>query len=192
MNIPFLKKLSKRDRRTVTIGLTSVVAIVFVMYGLLPYLDASADIENRLQERSRQLSRTLSHLGNRESYRQQLEDVRAELSFYRAQLLDATDPNLARVELEGIVRGLAAQTGTEISRSTFLPVRNQDTRYGKLTLQITVRDELDNLTDFLYELSDHPKFLAVESLNVSGLRRRGEVTLQHRLNISAYARLLEQ
>jgi hypothetical protein len=50
---------------------------------------------------------------------------------------------------------------------------------------------MQGLTNFLYALSTHPKFLKVENFQLNMHRSRRTVRMQPRMNVSAFIRLSE-
>jgi hypothetical protein len=89
------------------------------------------------------------------------------------------------------VRELAEEAGVTISRSTPLQERKVGGNYAEVTLQINLDSGMQELTNFLYSLSTHPKFLKVEQFRMSMRRSRRDITIQPQMHVSAYIRVSE-
>jgi hypothetical protein len=186
-----LSKLSRRDRRVLTIGGGIVAAILVVVYGVLPFYESLSEVEGELAQKQRVLDQRIRAIGNQAVHQEELEWLDRELFRLRSQLLDARDPALAQNQLENIVRSLAEENGVVIARSTPLQERKAGDHYSKITVVVNLQCGMSELSNFLYALSVHPKFLSVEEFNVNTFRVRDQFRLQPRMNVSAFIALAE-
>lgn len=186
-----MRRLARRERRILIIGVCAAAVILVFFYGVLPFYDSQEKARAELESKSRLLRQTISTIQNQEVYAAQLRALEAELGIFRGQLLDAAEGTMARVQLEEIVRGVAEENGVTITRSNPLPERKIGEKYSKVTLQVNLQSGMSELTGFLVALANHPKFLQVDGLTVNGFRVKDQIRLQPRLNVSAYIRLLE-
>lgn len=184
-----MKKLSKRDKRTIWGGSVVVIVILVVLYVVLPFFEAKEQVARDLEKRTALLEKTFQTIQAEQYYRDQVEHFEQRLAEYRRLLLDAKDETLARVQLEDVVRSLAEQNGVTIARSNPLQERKIEDRYVKISLQVSLQSGMSELTNFLYALSHHQKFLLVEDFAMNSFRVRNEVRLQPRMKISGFIRL---
>lgn len=184
-----IAKLNKRDKRTLWLGGVAGAIILFVIYGIMPLSEASSELDGELREKAALLQRSIVAVENEDIYRSRLATLESMLDQYRGQLLDSDDGTVARVQLEEIVRGLAESNGVTISRSNPLQETKIGERYSKVRIQINLTGDMPELTSFVYDLSNHPKFLVIDEFFMNGFRLRDEIRLQPRLNISGYIRL---
>lgn len=181
-----MKRLSRRDKKVLWIGGGFTVVTLLVVYVFLPFYESVSDVEDQLSSKQEMLGRSVRVIQNEGLYLAQLQQLENELSRLREQLLEARDPVLAQNQLETIVRNVADQSGVTISRSTPLQEKSVGERYSKVTLQINVQSGMAELTEFLYAVSVHPKFLHIEDFYMNAFRVRENVRLQPRMNVSGF------
>ncbi len=184
-------RISKRDRRVLIIGGIFTVVVLVVVYVVLPFLETQSEIETKLQQAERRLQQSLRVIQSESYYRTREVELEEVLRRYQAQLLDAEDSNRARVQLQAIVDDLAEEAGVTISRSTPMQERKVGEHYAEVTLQINLDSGMQELTNFLYAISTHPKFLKIEQFRISMQRSRRSVRIQPQMHVSAYIRLSE-
>ncbi|MDA2933889.1 type II secretion system protein GspM [Acidobacteria bacterium AH-259-D05] len=184
-----MRKLSKRDKRALVIlGVGGTV--VLVVFGvILPFYDAKGQMENELEKKEELLGRYIQVIQEEEVYRAWLEDLDRVLVGYRQRLLDAQETGLATIQLEEVVRSLAAENDIRVTRSNPLQEREIGDNYVKVTLQINLQSDMLQLANFLYALSAHPKFFLVENFFLNSFRSREQVRIQPRMNVSGFIRL---
>ena len=184
-----MKRLSKRDKKAV-VSLTAIAGVVLVIFGVIfPFYDAKAVLQSNLARQEQLLGKQIQVVREEAIYTNQLDQLKQLLDQYREGLLDAGDASLATVELEEIVRGVAAEHDIQIARSNPLQERNTGESYTKITLQLNLQSDVNQLTSFLYSLSAHPKFLMVEDFSLNSFRSKTQVRIQPRLKVSGFIRL---
>ena len=188
----WIRKLSTRDRRALTL-LAGVGGVILTIFGLvLPFYDAQAQIQKEVESQEKLLGRYVRVIQARDVYGTQLANLETALQEHDQMLLDAEDTSVATIQLEEMVRNVAAQNNIEVTRSNPLRERNVGEVYAKITLQINLRSDITQLTNFLYALSTHEKFLLVEDFSLSSFRSKTQVRTQPRMNISGFIRLSQE
>ncbi|MEE8348591.1 MAG: type II secretion system protein GspM [Acidobacteriota bacterium] len=184
-----LRKLSKRDQRALTILGIAALAIVLALGVILPFFDATSQMDGELEKKGELLQRYVQALEGEGGYGAELDDLDGVLAGYRERLLDAQETGLATIQLEEIVRGLATENEIRVTRSNPLQEREIGDHYVKVTLQVNLQSDMLQLANFLYALSAHPKFFLVENFFLNSFRSRDEVRIQPRMNVSGFIRL---
>ena len=184
-----MRKLSKREKGIAVAGLIAGALILIGAYVVSPFLDARAQASAKLQREVRLLQRSVQAIQQHEVYETQLEELRRLLEQYRQNLLEAQNSSIAYIQLEETVRTLATEHGVKIMRSNPLKEKQIGERYSKITLQINAEGNMTELTDFLYGISAHPRFLLVEAFFLRSFRQRDRIQLRPRLNVSGFIRL---
>ena len=188
----WMRKLSTRDRRALTL-LASIGGVILAIFGLvLPFYDAQAQIQKEVESKEKLLGRYVRVIQARDIYGTQLANLERALQEHDQVLLDADDTSVATIQLEDMVRNVAALNNIEVTRSNPLRERNMGEEYAKITLQINLRSDIAQLTNFLYALSTHDKFLLVEDFSLSSFRSKTQVRTQPRMNISGFIRLSQE
>jgi len=183
-------KISKRDRRVLIIGGLGCAVLLLIIYGILPFFESRSEMEAKLEREQRRLEQSLQILQSESYYRTQTIELEETLERYRTQLLDAEDSTRARVQLQAIVRELAEESGVTISRSN--PMQEQKVgEYAEIILQVNLEGGVQELTDFLYAISTHPKFLKIGQFRINVSRSRKPVRMQPQMRVSGFIRLSE-
>jgi hypothetical protein len=184
-----MRELSQRDKRALTL-LGAVGVVLLVAFAVvLPFYSAKSGVASELEEKEQLLGRYVQVLQEEGNYQVELSQLDRVLSGYRQRLLDAQDISMATVQLEEVVRTLAAENGIQVTRSNPLQEREVGENYVKITLQINLRSNMPQLNRFLYALSAHSKFLLVENFFLNSLRSQNQVRIQPRMNVSGFIRL---
>ena len=184
-----MKQLFKRDKRALTL-LGSVGVVILLAFAIvLPFYNAKSGVASELEDKEQLLRRYVQVLQEEGNYRFERSQLDRVLNGYRQRLLDAQDISLATIQLEEVVRTLAAENGIQVTRSNPLQEREVGENYVKITLQINLRSNMSQLTGFLYALSAHSKFLLVENFFLNSLRSQNQVRIQPRMNVSGFIRL---
>ena len=183
-----MRQLSKRDKRALTL-LGAVGVVILLIFGVIYFYDVKSAVASGLGDKEQLLSRYVQVLQEEGNYRFELSQLDRVLNGYRQRLLDAQEISLATIQLEEVVRTLAAENGIQVTRSNPLQEREVGENYIKITLQINLRSDMSQLTGFLYDLSAHPKFLLVENFFLNSLRSQNQVRIQPRMNVSGFIRL---
>jgi len=184
-----MKKLSKRDKRALMILGGAGIGMLLVFGGALPFYDAIDKMEEELGKQEELLERYIQVLQEEERYGVELGNLDRVLNGYRQRLLDAQETGLATIQLEEMVRALAAENDIRVTRSNPLQEREIGDDYVKVTLQINLQSDMLQLANFLYALSAHPKFFLVENFYLNSFRSRDQVRIQPRMNVSGFIRL---
>ncbi|MDA2923675.1 type II secretion system protein GspM [Acidobacteria bacterium AH-259-L09] len=184
-----MKRLAKREKRAVAI-LGMVGGMILVVFGLvLPFYDAKSELGAEIEKKEKLLQRYIQAIQEEEIYQAQLTELDRVLGQYRQGLLDAQEASIATVQLEEIVRGLAAEYNIQVARSNPLQERKIGEGYAKITLQINLQSDVNQLTNFLHGLSTHSKFLLVDDFSLTSFRSKNQVRIQPRLKVSGFVRL---
>ena len=183
-----MRQLSQRDKRALTL-LGAVGVVILLAFGVIYFYDVKSAVASELEDKEQLLSRYVQVLQEEGNYRFELSQLDRVLNGYRQRLLDAQDISLATIQLEEVVRTLAAENGIQVTRSNPLQEREVGENYVKITLQINLRSDMRQLTGFLYALSAHSKFLLVENFFLNSLRSQNQVRIQPRMNVSGFIRL---
>ncbi|MBI4446508.1 MAG: type II secretion system protein M [Acidobacteria bacterium] len=184
-----MKRLSRRDRKILVIGGIFSALILILFYVVLPFYNLQAASREELENKEKLLHRSLQVLNNRKIYEESLAQLDSVFRNYQQNLLDARDTSTAYIQLEELVRSLAAQNGVSVSRSNPLQEKKIRESFARITLQINVESDTTQLTNFLYALSTQPKFLVVDEFYLASFRIQEQIRIQPRLNVSGFIRL---
>jgi hypothetical protein len=113
----------------------------------------------------------------------QYKQASADLGLREKMLIDASDEKLAQERLLDIVHKLAAAQAPPLDmRSTELGQPKPYGEYGEVTLTVTVVCRIEQLVNFLSDLSAQPEAIASEDLHIFGTNEEKK-EMQIRLTI---------
>lgn len=184
-----MKKLSKRDKKVLTIGGVLAAGIVLLMYVVFPFFEAQQSSADALRNKERMLQKAIQTVQRKDVYKAQVEELNLAFNQYRRNLLDSPTTSEAAIQLEQIVREIANQNGVRITRTSPIQDRKIEDRYARITVQLNMEANTTQLTNFLYALSTHPKFLLVDDFFLNSFRIQDQIQLQPRMNVSGFVRL---
>lgn len=182
-------RISSRNKRALIILGIFLGGYLLIFELVLPFYDRQSVLAERINERRQSLQRALRAVREQEIYRAQLAMAEQAVEDYHRTLLEASDPISGRQQLEETVRLLAQQAGVRVTRSNPLPERNVGDDYTKVTVQLNLDCDLDELIGFLHAISVHPSFLVVEEFNLASFRVKDQSRIQPRMQISGFIRL---
>ena len=184
-----MRKLSFREKQVLSVGSPIVVLVLVFFYLVQPFTEAQVDIATQLDVKADLLQRSIQLIQQKSLYLERLDTLDRALLDHRGMLLDSPNSSKATSELELTIRNLASEQGVTIARSNPLQERKLGERYSKITLQLNLQASMDQLVNFVYALSNYPKFLLVEDFYLSGLRVKKQIRLQPRMQVSGLIRL---
>jgi len=184
-----LGKLSRRNRRALFWLGGGVLGYVTVFHLFLPFLDRQRVLDSEIRSRQQQVQRYLKALQDEPEYLNYLEGVKSTVSAYEDHFLEASDVNIATLQIEEIVRSLAGQNQIRVTRSNPLPDKRIGEGYARIGVQLNLEGDYDSLINFVHAVSTYERFLLVEEFQLTSFRVRQETRLQPRLRISGFIRL---
>ncbi len=178
-------KLSERDRRALM--LLGIAAAALVLYGLFTRGSAknptvvgsdSTTLAERRLERLRQLAAMVP--SREQAYKQNLQD----LSLREKTLIAADSAELAQEKLLEIVHKLAKAPGSSIDiRRQELGQPRPYADYGQVSLTISTACRIDQLVNFLADLTAQPESIGTEELHIGTINPDSKI-MQVRMTIS--------
>jgi hypothetical protein len=180
--------LSERDRRAVkALGVAvGIFVVVFAVVWFWPQSSSGATIVSasvpQAEKRLKSLRRLAGGVPAREAIDRRFS---AELAGREKGLIDAETPAQAQAQLLQIVRRVAQLQSPPmpISASDFSPVRPFHDAYGEIVVTITADCGIEQIVNFLADLSNQKELLSVASLQF-GAAHPKKKTMPVRIAIS--------
>jgi len=176
MSMPYLERLSTRDRRAVLIGL-AVLVPAFAWIGVVrPYRAALSDAREHVAAERALLSREEALLRNADRLPELMGQAAAEAERAQHRLVDAPNTTLAETELTDLLERIADR-----SRVLLLEIQSvaRDRRAepgppGVQPIRLAVHGESDlaGIADFLHRLEQSQMLLRVEQLQLEPVMER--------------------
>ncbi len=184
-----MPRISSRNKRALLVLGSFLAGYLLIFELIFPFYDQQSVLADQIEERKQALQRALRVVQEENLYRGQLESAVRAVDISHQHLLDASDPITGRQQVEEAVRLLAQQNGVRVTRSNPLPERKVGEQYNKVTVQLNLDCDLNQLVSFLHSISVHQKFLLVEDFNLASFRVKDESRIQPRMQISGFIRL---
>jgi hypothetical protein len=160
-------EIRERDRRAVLLLLTAVGLYVLLSFGVLPALDSLREAAGGTSNKEQQLSKYRRALVRKGNYTQLLEQARKNMAADQALFMRGDNPSLAAVELQTIVEGAAGKTGLTLNQRNISAARKKDDFFNEITMTVALDATPLQISSFLSELRNAPKFVVVRNLQLA-------------------------
>ena len=186
-----LKRLSRRDRITLEIGVGAAALFLILNFGLFPLFERLGVSAEALQEKEVELRRDRRLIAQAEVEQTSLAAARERLKTLEAGLLESATPSLANAEWQRLVGNLAESRGIQLVSSELLRSQDLGSGYSLLTGRVQFRCRLDQLVEYLVAIAGFPKLLSISGLTVFASQGdpQGRITVQ--LTIGAATRSMK-
>jgi hypothetical protein len=160
-------EIRERDRRAVLMLLTAVGLYVILSFGVLPAFDALREAAGGTSNKEQQLSKYRRALVRKGNYTQLLEQARKNMAADQSLFIRGDNPSLAAVELQTIVEGAATKTGLTLNQRNISAARKKDDFFNEITITVALDATPLQISSFLTELRNAPKFVVVRTLQLA-------------------------
>jgi hypothetical protein len=160
-------EIRERDRRAVLILLSAVGLYVILSFVLLPAFDSLREAAGGTSDKEQQLSKYRRALVRKGNYAQLLEQARKNMAADQALFIRGDNPSLAAVELQTIVEAVAGKTGLTLNQRNISAARKKDDFFNEITMTVALDATPLQISSFLSELRNAPKFVVVRSLQLA-------------------------
>jgi len=160
-------EIRERDRRAVLILLSAVGLYVILSFGLLPAFDSLREAAAGTSDKEQQLSKYRRALVRKGNYAQLLEQARKNMAADQALFIRGDNPSLAAVELQTIVEAVAGKSGLTLNQRNISAARKKDDFFNEITMTVALDATPLQISSFLSELRNAPKFVVVRSLQLA-------------------------
>jgi type II secretory pathway component PulM len=176
-------KISTRDRQFLIVGgiIAIAVIVVYVAPLLLPQ-DLSATVENK----KNYLQKQREMIGQEESLKARIAQDQQRIARDLDQLLPGDNPSAAGPALQKVLQDFADAVQVEISRKTILPQQQLSDNLTKVTVQVDVNCNLDQLVRLIGAIENYDKFLKVDELFIQPMGPRSKDQIRPSLKVAGF------
>jgi hypothetical protein len=160
-------EIRERDRRALLLLITAAVLYATLSFVLLPAYDALKEAASGVNDREQQLSKYRRALVRKGNYAQLLEQARKNMAEDEGRFIRGDNPSLAAVELQTIVEGAAGKAGVALNQRNISAARKKNEFFNEITMTIAVEATPLQVSAFLAELRNAPKFVVVPSVQLA-------------------------
>jgi Tfp pilus assembly protein PilO len=164
-------KISKRDKRILTIGFIAVVITLIMNYVLFPFIESEKDIRERTQQKEMVLQKYEKIMNQREEIEKKLNQLRGNQNKLNNKLLKGSTPPLAAAEMQKVLEKLSKTHELELKS---VKVKDEEERGEFLAIPLEIRlvTDLNRTRKFLADLEKNPKYLTIPKLKISVKNQR--------------------
>jgi len=186
LSTDLLQRLAPRERRVVLAGATISLALLAVMWGVLPFATRWSARETQLAATRAHYLRLATLVAGTDRLRATLAAARRASAGDDERLVAGATPALAASALQGLVQRDAAASRVQLERVDAAGEPRAE-RPGLLALpvQLQARGDLYGLVDFLGRLQHGAPLLVVDELTIDGSLDPGDVDAPARVGATA-------
>jgi hypothetical protein len=154
-------KISKRDKKILTVGTLAVVLIFVVNYVIVPFIESEMDIRERTQQKEMVLQKYEKIMNQRDEVEKELDQLRGKQNKLRKKLLKGSTPSLAAAEMQKVLEK-SVKVKDEEEKGEFLAI----------PLEVRLITDLNRTRKFLADLEKNAKCLVIPKLKISVKNQR--------------------
>jgi type II secretion system (T2SS) protein M len=162
-------KLAEKDKKALLLAGIAVILYTAFQFAVLPLWDDLQERRDNLPVAERKLDKYRAVARNAELRRTEASSADARLQEAERRLLTSETTALASAELQQLAKQLTTAESIDIRSNNFLPAKPVGGQYMQVPLGLQFQCRLDQLVNFLNDVSGHQKRLAVSKLFIQAL-----------------------
>ncbi len=185
--IPLGEKWRFLKKKTLWFILSLIGAVILYFLGILPWLEAKKKMEEEIQMKQHLVLKYQEYINGKKGIEEDLRNLRLRFENIKKRLIEGETPQLASANLQEIIKKIA--TSKDIQIRSFRILEPKDLNYyRKISIQIDFNPthSLLNLVQFLSEIENHEKMLAVSEMDLLVFNIRMPNNIQGNLIISGW------
>lgn len=164
-------KISKRDKKFLTVGVLAVALILVMNYIIFPFIESEKDIRERTQQKEMLLQKYEKIINQREKVEKKLNKLKGEQSRLNKKLLKGSTPSLAAAEMQKTLERISKTYDLEL-KSVKVKDAEERGEFLAIPLEIRLTTDLNRTIKFLADLEKNTKYLVIPRLKISVKNRR--------------------
>jgi len=164
-------KISKRDKKVLTVGAVAVFLILVMNYVVFPFIESEKGIRERTQQKEMVLQKYEKIIKQRKEVEEKLDQLNRKLNRLNRKLLKGSTTSLAAAEMQKILERISSKHDLELKS---VKVKEAEERGEFLAIPIEVRltTDLNRARKFLADLEKNSKYLVIPKLKISVKNQR--------------------
>ncbi len=174
-------------RKALWLILSLIGALLLYFLGIIPWLEAKKKMEEEIQMKQHLVLKYQEYINGKKGIEEDLKNLRLRFENIKKRLIEGETPQLASANLQEIIKKIA--TSKDIQIRSFRILEPKDLNYyRKISIQIDFNPtpSLLNLVQFLSEIENHEKMLAVSEMDLLVFNIRMPNNIQGNLIISGW------
>lgn len=186
-----IPELTARDKKFLIAGGLCVIIYCTYVFIAEPVYKKQALMGRQIQSKSLFLEKYKEILSKKDYYTQKEKAKNALGAQMQRQFLSETKPALAAASLQKILEDAAQQSSASI-----VTTRTEKPKYIErilaIPVEITVRASLKNLSQLIFQIENHEKFMLVEEISAKRVDNKKELEeLNAKLLVNGFIQQLE-
>ncbi|MBN1830320.1 MAG: hypothetical protein JW884_14405 [Deltaproteobacteria bacterium] len=156
-------------------------------YRFFPLIEEVLVSEEEIVIKEKQVEKYRQVIGSREDLQKRHDALQKSLSSMEAGFLNGSTPSLAAVDIQNVIDSIVRTS--EVSVSTVRVMKTKDLDkwpYTKIPVQFSVNSNIRQLRDMLYSIQSSEKYLTIDDIKLSVLRRRNEDVIRADITVSGF------
>ncbi len=178
-------KITPRDKKFLTVGGVFLGVYLLAVWVVQPIYAKQKHVDQTILNKI-QFIQKYHELLNHDSYykSKKIANERARVLLDK-KFLNETQPGLAAARLQKIIKGFALQSRVIIEQVRVEKTKEID-QMPAVSINMTLRSSLRNLSEFVYRMENAEKFLVVEEITTQRINKSNPEELKTRLLVSGF------
>ncbi|KPJ56505.1 MAG: hypothetical protein AMJ42_05245 [Deltaproteobacteria bacterium DG_8] len=164
-------KISKRDKKVLTVGVLAVALIIAMNYVVSPFIESEKDIRERTQQKEMVLQKYEKIITQRKKIEEKLNQLKGKQNKLNSKLLKGSTTSLAAAEMQKILEGISSTHDLEL-KSVKVKEAEERGEFLAIPIEIRLTTDLNRTRKFLADLEKNSKYLVIPQLKISVKNQR--------------------
>lgn len=163
-------QIRERDRRALA-GLALAVGTYFLFSMVaFPAFDGLTSASEEASSKEGQLLKYRRALIRKSHYTELLGKARQSMLEAESRLIRGDNASLASVELQNVVEEAAKKVQISLGQRNISTAKKKDSFFNEITMTVSFESTLNQLTTFLSEVRNAPRFITIRNAQVAPLQ----------------------
>lgn len=185
-----IQNLNKREQRFLIAGGLCILVYILIAFVIEPIYENQVNAIRQIENKTLLIKKYYEILNQKAYYEQKSKTNKANYSALTRKFLNQEKPALAAASLQKILENYAHKTSVNIESARIEKPKYLE-KILAVPVEITIRSTLRNLTDFIYLVENHEKFMVIEEIVSKRVNKSNPEELQTRLLIDGFIQQLE-
>lgn len=164
-------KISKRDKKILTIGGLAVAAFLFITYVISPFFESEQEIRDKTEQREGLLKKYEKIINQKSEVEKDLAQMKRKLAKIKGKLLKGSTPSLAAAEMQKMLEKISKVHDLEL-KSVKVKEAEKKGDFLVIPLELRLTTDLNRTRKFLTDLEKNQKYLIIPQLKISVKNQR--------------------
>jgi type II secretory pathway component PulM len=182
--------ITPRDKKFLTVGGAVVCIYLLTVWVIQPIHAKQKQVDQQIQNKIQFIQKYYEILNQKPYYQSKNQDNKRNRITLTRKFLSETQPGLAAASLQKMINGFATQSGVTIERVQVKKPKIIE-KMPAVPVGMTLRSNLKNLSQFIFQLENSEKFLVVEEIVTRRINKSDPEELQTRILVNGFIQELK-